>query len=653
MPAFYNRWKWRRPWRRNKRFRTRRRRLRRPIRTTFYRRRRVRKRLFKRHFKKKLKKITVKEWQPKKIRKCTIKGNLLLFACGKTRINQNFTLYSESIVPEKEPGGGGWAITQLTLNALWDEYTKYRCWWTTSNDGLPLVRYLRCELKFYRSKFTDYIVIPHLCPPFDVGRDDYLNTQPSRALMNKNKIIIPRLKPSSNKTYIKKIFYPPSLWTTKWYFQQDICKVPLIVLHISACDFEQFWQPEDMISYNITLVTLSNFFENPLFETQDTTGYYAKETTTPPSQTQTKLYLYGTENGKTENLLKWQDLIFLGNTQHWQKGKNITSTNYDKNSWGNPFHQAFTGPHSRIFYSNTPITEATNNPSQTAKITRLSYLFQRCRYNPLKDDGIGNKVYFKSTSLQQGTMLTLPTKLDILIEGYPLWIVFWAWVDWLRKLHPINHIETEYLCIVQTKYIEPKLPWYVFLDYYFYGEEHAADDLTETEKKNWHPQYGMQTESFFNIAQCGPGTPKIDRSKCIQANMFYKFYVKWGGCPAPMETFTDPCQQEKFPIPSYKLQTNEIIDPETAKEHYLQYWDEKRQTITKSAAKRIKLTQSPEKYFTEFGTKDVPHKTQETESDQTSTEEEEETPLQLNLQQLKHRNKRLRHRIRKLQLTLK
>lgn len=654
MPAFYFR---RRPWttwKRRRRTTYRRRRFRGPLRRTFYRRRRVRKRLYKRHLRKKLKRITVKQWQPKKIRNCTIKGNLLLFACGQQRINDNFTLYSESIVPEKEPGGGAWAITQLTLNALWDEFKKYRCWWTTSNDALPLVRYIKCQLKFYRSKYTDYIVIPQLCPPFDVGRDDYLNTQPLRALMNKNKIIVPRLKPGSKRTYIKKTFYPPSLWQTKWYFQQDVCKFPFIVLRISACDFEQFWQPENMLSYNITLVALSTLFENPRFESQGTTGYYPKISNTPTPQTH--IYLYGTENGAPERdeQLTWSHLTFLGNTQRWTKGKPIgpSANTYQQNDWGNPFHQAYTGPHSRIYYSTTDINQARNKPNETANVSRIAHMFQKCRYNALKDDGIGNKVYFKSTSLYQGTTTTLPENKDILIEGYPLWIVFWAWVDWIRKLHPINHIETEYLCIVQTKYIYPKQDWYIFLDYYFYGQEHTEDDLTETEKANWHPQYGMQTESFYHIAETGGATPKINRSKCIQANMFYKFYVKWGGCPAPMETFTDPCLQEKFPIPHNQLQTNAIIDPATAKQHYLYCWDEKRQTITDKASKRIKLCQSPTKSLTEFGAKDLPHKTQETENEETSTEEEEETPLQINLQQLRRHNKRLRNRIRKLQLKL-
>ncbi len=197
-------WTWRKRWRRKRprRYWTTRRRFRPTFQRAFYRRRRrrVRKRYYKRYFNKKLKRITLKEWQPKTIRKCAIKGDLCLFACGRYRITHNYTLYSESMVPEGEPGGGAWSIMQLTLRALWDEYVHFRNWWTKSNDGLPLVRYNYCKFKFYRAKECDYIVTPVLTPPFNVGRDDYLNTHPIRALMNRNKIIVTRQKPGQRKT---------------------------------------------------------------------------------------------------------------------------------------------------------------------------------------------------------------------------------------------------------------------------------------------------------------------------------------------------------------------------------------------------------------------------------------------------------------------
>lgn len=127
----------------------------------------------------------------------------------------------ESYVPESEPGGGAWSILQVSLRVLWDEYTAFRNWWTSSNQGLPLTRYLGGQLKFYRSKQTDYIAIVNTCPPFDVTRDIYLNTQPSRAIMHKYKIIVPRLdRKIYRKPYVKKNINHQHYLQTNGFFKE-------------------------------------------------------------------------------------------------------------------------------------------------------------------------------------------------------------------------------------------------------------------------------------------------------------------------------------------------------------------------------------------------------------------------------------------------
>ncbi len=210
MPPFnFYRRRWRPNWRtyRKRRF-PRRRRPRQTFRRRFRRKRWVRRRF--KNFNKKLKRITLKIWQPKSIRKCTIKGPLCLLACGIRNIANNFTLFSESYVPEGNSGGGAWSIMQLTLSALWDEYIHFKNWWTKSNDNHPLVRYLKCKFKFYKSIYTDYVVVPQLCPPFAVGRDDYLSTQPLRMLMkqkqNNSSKITTRQKDIHKKNIFTTIF---------------------------------------------------------------------------------------------------------------------------------------------------------------------------------------------------------------------------------------------------------------------------------------------------------------------------------------------------------------------------------------------------------------------------------------------------------------
>lgn len=545
-------------------------------------------------------------------------------------------MFSESFVPVQEPGGGGWSIMQLTLRALYDEYLHFHNWWTKSNDNMPLVKYLGCKFKFYRSAYIDYIVIPQLCPPFAVTRDDYLSMQPSRMLLNRQRFIVPRLdRKNYKRNYISKRFKPPSLFQTKWYFQQDITQIPFIVLKVAATSLDQFYQPENQISYNITLYTLSTFFENPAFEYEPNTGYSPKTAGTQ------KFFLWGLENG-THQPSTYKDVIALALTTKYQKGSLFTTKN-DPSKWGNPFHAGYTHPDARVWYSTKNPT--TTDPTTNFDGTLLHSIFDECRYNPFKDNGVGNTVYFKSTSLPQGTFPTQPNKDDIVINNLPLWLIAYSWTSWLKKLKPINHIDTEYIMVVKSNFIVPQRQWYVFLDWYFVHP--ITEKLTETERANWHPQYNFQTESEFYLAQSGPGAPKINRSKCIQANCNYKFFLKWGGCPPGMEDITNPADQEKFPIPRNILEGPQITSPEKSKQACLYSWDQRYDTITQKAAERIQKYLSPPKCFTDSGTLNVPAKKETPEKDEPTSDEETQT-LPEQITQLKLQQQLLKQRILRL-----
>nr|UGV35517.1 MAG: ORF1 [TTV-like mini virus] len=636
MPPFYRyRYRWRRPWnRRRRRFRTRR--FRYPVRRRFYRRRLVRKKRWNFYKKKKAKKITVKQWNPEKIRKCTIKGPLPLFICGKTRICHNYTLFSESIVPVGEAGGGGWSILQITLRVLFDQYKKYLSWWTTSNQGLPLLRYHGCKITFYKSAYTDYVVVPQICPPFSVTRDMYLNCHPARLLMDKRKIIVPRQQ-KNKKNYIKRFFHPPDLLKSNWYFQQDMCNVPLIMFSTSACSLEQMYAPENQISDNYTFYSLNtDFFVNNNFA-DPPNGKYSPKT----DGTRT-YYLYTEGNGSSPT--KWTQVIPLFNVHTYTTGKVCTNfTEFEKKeNWGNPFYHHYSDPSVKIYYTDQYPTSSNFN-TQNVTFTPLHELFFECRYNPRKDTGIGNTVYMKSNKLTQGTINTEPTKEDIVITDFPLWLIFYSWLDWLEKLKPIQHILQDYYFIVKSPFITPKRQSYLFLDMYFVRPN--QHDLTPTQIQNWYPKYEMQEEVQYYFAEAGVATPKVNRSQLIQAHIIYKMYFKWGGCPAPMELIVDPCQQDKFPLPSNQQQRHEIQDPETDKESYLYKWDERRHTITTQAAKRLKSTDFT-KSITGLPT-DPTIKTSQKEKDQTQTEKEIKAP-QIQLLQLRRNLNLLRHRLLQL-----
>lgn len=655
MPPFNfyrRRWYTNRGWRRR---RFRRRRFGPPIRRRFRRRRWVRRRRFLKKYRKKAKTIRLKEWQPQTIRKCHIKGNLCAFTCGRGRQNHNFILTSESYVPTSEPGGGSFSILQFTLRVLWDEYKAGRNWWTKGNAELPLARFIRCKLKFYRSTETDYLVTIQRTGPFEVTRDSYLSTQPSRHLMNHRAIIVPKLGRGPNKrTYIKRYIYPPALFMNKWYFQQDIYNTPLFMLTISALELDQMYAPENQISSNITLWSLNtNAFQTANWEKQP---YDTKSAGTY------NIYLWSYQNGHDQQNLKWKNIYFLGNCKEYKEGKKLTTLDEcktiaqpsNKEKWGNPFTHWYSHKDSIIYYGAIP--KATTS-EENANILPLESMFIECRYNPFKDKGTGNKVYVVPTDSGLGSFLTLPTKEDLIVQDLPLWLVLWAWGDWLLKSRPVAHLQEEYQVIIQSPYVYPKLPCYIFTDKYFINpptDGTHTTTLTQTDQAHWHIKYAYQEEQLNLIATTGPAVPKINHVKQIEAHFNYDFYFKWGGCPAPMEQITDPAKQEKFPTPYNQLQGLEIESPGKPKQHYLYTFDEKRETISLKAAKRLTKDYSTPKFFTDYGAKDIPYKKETSES--SSEEEEIQTPLQreehLKLL-LKRKRQQYRQRLQQLLKTKK
>ena len=652
MPAFNfyrRRWRPNRRWRWRRRFGTRR--LRRPVRRRFWRRNWVRRRYFTKKRKRKLKKIRLNQWQPDQIRKCRIKGQLCLLTCGKGKINNNFTLTSESYVPVKEPGGGGWSIMQLTLRALWDEYVHFRNWWTHSNCGLPLAKFLYVTVKFYKSNDTDYIVTVQHTGPFEVTRDIYLNTQPSRHMMNHRSFIVPKLNPNKKKRpYIKKRFYPPAMWQNKWYFQQDIVNQPLILFIVSACSLDQMYCPNDGISTNITFLSLNtDLFQNPYWERDDNQPYYPKVTGT----LQTGLFTEG-NGGDPNNNSNWNKIALLGNTTQF---KNLTHTQIQsiqsfndynkKENWGNPFSTTHIDGHEDIpiYYGKPPTSQNyTNKPN----ILPITGLYQECRYNPFRDKGINNKVYIKCTKKFEGSFTSLPTDNRLIITDMPLWLIFWGWQSWLQKSTPVHHLLEDYQFVIQSDYIYPPMKSYVPLDAYFTTPQKTP--LTETDKAHWHPKAEYQQEVLAAFAATGPATPKINKQNQIQIHCFYDFHFKWGGCPTPMETVCNPADQEKFPTPSNLIQEPTIENPETPKEHYLYKFDERQGFLTTTASKRLKTNIETPKYFTEYGARDpilqVFPPTDQTQKEETT--EKEKDPLQLQLQQLQQYQLHLRDRINRL-----
>nr|UGV42241.1 MAG: ORF1 [TTV-like mini virus] len=643
------------PWRSR---RTRWLRRRRP-RKTIFRRYRRRRRVRRFRFRKKLRKLKIKQWQPRTIKRCKIKGYKCLFMAGPNRTNNNWAQYQETFIHPTQPGGGGWSYLVFSLAALWEEHDKCRNWWTGDNQGLPLARYLGCKFKFFRDVNTSYCVSYSLCYPMLDAPLVHANSSPYNMLLTRHRFIVPSLKhkPQGRK-YIKKRFHPPSLLKNKWYFQADICKTGLILLTTTAIDLDYFYLSKDAINNNISIWSLnSKIFVKNGFIQIPTTGYQPKAT-----------YNLYTIPRQVPNP-KLSDLSYLGKPGPYTLGQPYNSHNdyFQKDTyWGNPFHPEVLMKERDVYMSTQQPTAifTTTNTSKTIQqaiteslITKVEDdLIIEYRYNPDRDTGYQNECYLINITRNTNDF-NPPEDDNIIIKGFPLFISLWSWIDWQKKLAYINNIDTTYCLAIKTKFTDTlKQELIIPIDHNFlngkgpYGLD-RVDWNTHT-LTTWYPKVAHQLVTIDEICKSGPATAKSTDTKSIQAHCAYQFDFKWGGCPAPMTNLTNPCLQPKFPVPDTMLQRLQRQNPAYPPELQLHDFDERQETITKKCLKRIQeFTPIEQTMLSITGPTDPPTKTKRQriqEALQTSDSEEEKENIQQQLHKQRMQQKQLKRIILKL-----
>lgn len=641
---------------------------RRPFRTYFRRRlnrrrrpvRRFKYKKYKKYRKRKLKKIILKQWQPDKIRKCRIEGLFPLFQAAPGTKTNNFELFKENVTSPLYPGGGGWSIFQLSLDELYKRHERLENWWTVSNKGLPLVRYLNVRLKFYRQQTTDYVVNYQISYPFQLTKYHYMSTQPQRMLMFHKKIVVPSFQtsPHLRKTYIYKKVGPPKEFYNKWFFQKELSKYPLIMITTCACDLQSFFISPRAENNTVHVWSLNtNVFKHKDFKQQNHApfGYIP----------QGSYYLYAEDHSDDSEKPTRRNLIYLGNSNTRTPGQTTTQaltgpigTGYVYDQWGNPFwHDYIT--------KDLPIWISTQQPStiitgqdldgKVQNVTRMtSDTLTLCSYNPMADKGYGNEAYWvKLYALENGW--ETPHTQDLKLTGFPIWIMLWGLEDFTLKSGKLQHMETDYALVVKSSYIKPQLPYYVFLSDSFYegqGPYHTPRELIPDRYiRNWYPCWQYQKEAIDNILMSGPGTNKENHQ--IQAHMYYGFSFKWGGSPAYVEGVQDPVQQPDYPLPNSEQEGFEIENPQNDPTKELYSFDIRRDFITETAAKRLKQdSQTSISLFTDGDqlVRKLPiqscQKTQQKKKEKTQKTKKE--TLQQQLQLLKHHRQQLRHRYQQL-----
>nr|UGV36133.1 MAG: ORF1 [TTV-like mini virus] len=664
------RWRWRRPykWRRYT-----------------YRRRRPRKTLWRRRFyrkvryHRKLKRLTIRQWQPNKIKLCKMKGLLCLFLCNKYRLGKNLALYNQSIVPKYLPGGGGFSIFQFTLENLYTMHQYCRNWWTTSNAKLPLVRYLKCVLKIYQAEDVDIVFRYSNHPPFESTQLTYPTVQPSILMMLKNTLLIPSKKTyKMKKPYRKLTISPPKLMTNKWFFQQDLGPKPLLTTQTVAASFDHYYIGTDKMSNNCEVPTLNTILIQNLNFTHK--PYYHIRT----DGTQ-KVYLFAThEHVEREKQPKSGQVILLADSQNYKAGW----TYEDYQRWthvqsptkgfqdyknhislyaGNPFYKDYIDPTQEAYHQITLFQwRGQDDPSEalgssenenTKNLVQIyNPLVYFLRYNPNTDKGNTNSTYLLQ-NFKDKNGWEKPTDHKLILEGFPLWINWWGFIDFQKAQHILPNIDTHTIFVTQTDTIHgapTKLPAIVPLDDDFiHGKSPFEPDINELDKTRWYPMVQYQESAINNLLSTGPGVAKLNGKNTVEAKCKYCFYFKFGGNPPAMVDVTDPTEQPKFPIPSNFIETNSLQDPTTPAELYLYNFDQRRQFLTKAATTRIsKDYQTKQLMFADGTTTPGPpailRQTSQTSEDETSDSEKEEEEILQQLLKQRKKQQKLKLRIKQL-----
>lgn len=331
--------------------------------------------------------MNLKQWQPESIKLCKIIGHTPLnIGCNGRQI-YNYTYWQDYYIHPKCPSGGGFSVYKWSLAYLYEDYCRRKNIWTKSNCPYDLCRYLGTRIKFYSHAEVDYVATYSRNYPMVVDETTYMLTHPSILLLRKHRIIIPSRKTKPNGKGYKKIFIkPPRQLINKWFFQKQFNDQGLFLLQIAAADLQY---PNIGPNSPNRLVTL-NILNNQYFYGQPNWGNASGDY----QITQGTLSLLG-KNTKTLIDGKLTDYVIPNDI-----GSQTKKHYYDSGLFNRKMLNI-------QYYTET---SAISYPTPTMQV----------QYNPMRDTGKGNKIYFIST-LQ--TSWAPPTTDRLLFwQGEPLWL---------------------------------------------------------------------------------------------------------------------------------------------------------------------------------------------------------------------------------------
>nr|UHK04024.1 MAG: ORF1 [Torque teno midi virus] len=552
---WYKTWRKRRNfrWRKNKRRRPYTRRRRRTRKTSRRRRRRAYK------VRKKKRTLTLKQWQPDRIRKCTIKGRgtLVMGAHGRQMIC--YTNVKDRLTPSRAPGGGGFGVERINLQYLYQEWKARNNIWTSSNQLTDLGRYLGGKITFYRHPDTDFIVNYQRQGPFNIEKTSYMSMQPQEMLLAKHKrLVLSKLTNPTGKLKTTIKFGPPKLLTNKWIFQNELAKQDLIQISATACNFR--YPTLGCCNENrvLNLFALdTQFYQDPHWMQAHTAGHPWKPYPTMP-ETKIKFY-YKTQSGSEQSFtITTDNTKWLTLDQGWFQPKILASF------------------------------KITNNEQQTALLPMVLL-----RYNPAQDTGPGNIVTIVDlvSGKWEGPYPDAYTIKDVplwmALNGYPSYVTSKSGDKGILK-HSIVCVKSDALYRLPTASTQKLFP--LVGQKFVLGKPPYDQPLTPEMQNKWYPTYEHQQEPLNDIVCCGPLVPRFynQTNSTWELQYFYRFYFKWGGPEIGDPPVDDPKSKGHYSTEYTDQRTIQVSNPSKNKtESFLHPWDIRRGIITKRAFERM------------------------------------------------------------------
>lgn len=593
------------------------------------------------------------------------------------RLMWNSTMYENSYVPDHYPGGGGFGVTQFTLESLYDLHMLCRNWWTNSNQDLPLTRYRGCKLYFYQAEKTDYIVRYSRVLPTNSNKLTYPACQPSILLMHRNSIKVPCRENKKLRKGYKSVFIPPpTQFQSKWYFQQDLYKVPLVLLHAAAASFQNYYlnplEKNNTVTFNFlnTFLIQNRNFENtyPLpwaCKFNGTLGVYLYYSADDPPK----------QNGDDVTLA---NLICLADCKHHVRGSSANDLglgdathieeyikNLDKH-WGNVFHEDIHTEPTHIYYSyQSPIGLKTAWLSKKTATTWKQLhsdttnanlvltpindtIFKQTQYVTQQDSGLDTVIYLSPNNKAENGW-EKPQQQELLLDGLPIWFGLYGFIDFQKKQKKITNIDTQTVLTFKSTFTFPKYhyPFVPIDETFLQGHSPYTNTLNNADKNSWYPMIQYQQETLNDLVKYGPCTPKPNvNSENIR--MYYKFYFQWGGSPAKMVNVENPAHQDIYPIPRNINETTSLQNPAQPPETIVYSFDQRHDSLTRRALQRISEDWSTYNLFSSITEPTTKTGLQQAFADlemQEVLQEKEEKKIQIKLQQLREQQQSIRQSI--------